>query len=262
MNGKVVAITGASSGIGAASALLLAARGAKVVLEARRTEHLEGLVTRITQAGGEAAYVETDLKRREDLVAFVEMACARFGRLDVLVSNAGIGPISRLDELRVADWEEMIDVNLKGFLYAIAAALPVFRKQGFGHFITIVSTAGLTITPTMAVYAGTKNAVRCQKCWQGAKGPVKRRAFRAAEIQFSAGEVAMFKLRIADDALGGQVNAAPLAAGNRYFRDCEHSRAAVPRELDHPSDRSRRTARSGAHTTPSPLPGTKRRRAV
>ena len=160
MNGKVVAITGASSGIGAASALLLAARGAKVVLGARRTEHLERLVTRITQAGGEAAYVQTDVKRRDDLVALVETACARFGKLDVLVGNAGIGPISRLDELRVADWEEMIDVNLKGFLYGIAAALPVFRKQGFGHFITIVSTAGLTITPTMAVYAGTKNAVR------------------------------------------------------------------------------------------------------
>jgi NADP-dependent 3-hydroxy acid dehydrogenase YdfG len=88
------------------------------------------------------------------------MASARFGRLDVLVGNAGIGPISRLDELRVADWEEMIDVNLKGFLYGIAAALPVFRKQGFGHFVTIVSIAGLTISPTMAVYAGTKNAVR------------------------------------------------------------------------------------------------------
>jgi len=160
MNGKVVAITGASSGIGAASALLLAARGAKVVLGARRTEHLEGLVTRITQDGGEAAYVQTDVKRREDLLALIEKACARFGRLDVLVSNAGIGPISRLDELRVADWEEMIDVNLKGFLYGVAAALPVFRKQGFGHFVNIVSTAGLTISPTMAVYAGTKNAVR------------------------------------------------------------------------------------------------------
>ena len=131
-----------------------------MVLGARRTEPLEGLATRITQEGGEAAYLPTDVKRREDLVALVEMASDRFGRLDVLVSNAGIGPISRLDELRVADWEEMIDVNLKGFLYGIASALPVFRKQGFGHFVSIVSTAGLTISPTMAVYAGTKNAVR------------------------------------------------------------------------------------------------------
>jgi NADP-dependent 3-hydroxy acid dehydrogenase YdfG len=146
---KVVAITGASSGIGAASALLLAGRGAKVVLGARRTEHLESLATRITQGGGEAAYLPTDVRRREDLVALVEMASVRFGRLDVLVSNAGIGPISRLDELRVADWEEMIDVNLKGFLYGIAAALPVFRKQGFGHFVNIVSTAGLTRSSTV-----------------------------------------------------------------------------------------------------------------
>ena len=160
MTGKVIAITGASRGIGAASALLLAGRGAKVVLGARRTEHLESLAKRIMQAGGEAAYVQTDVKRREDLLALVEMACTQFGRLDVLVSNAGIGPISRLDELRVADWEEMVDVNVKGFLYGIAAALPVFRKQGFGHFVTIVSTAGLTVAPTMAVYAGTKNAVR------------------------------------------------------------------------------------------------------
>jgi NADP-dependent 3-hydroxy acid dehydrogenase YdfG len=160
MTGKVIAITGASSGIGAASALLLAGRGAKVVLGARRTEHLETLATRIAQAGGEAAYVQTDVKSREDLVALVETACVRFGGLDVLVSNAGIGPISRLDDLRVADWAEMIDVNLKGFLYGIAAALPVFRKQGFGHFVTIISTAGLTISPTIAVYAGTKNAVR------------------------------------------------------------------------------------------------------
>jgi NADP-dependent 3-hydroxy acid dehydrogenase YdfG len=160
MKDKVVAITGASGGIGAASASLLAERGAKVVLGARRREHLERLATRIEQAGGEAAYVQTNVTRREDLVALVETACGRFGRLDVFVSNAGIGPISRLDELRVTDWEEMIDVNLKGFLYGIAAALPVFRKQGFGHFVTVVSTAGLTITPTMAVYAGTKNAVR------------------------------------------------------------------------------------------------------
>ena len=103
MRGKVIAITGASSGIGAASALLLAGRGAKVVLGARRKEQLESLATRITQAGGEAAFLPTDVRRREDMAALVEMASARFGRLDVLVGNAGIGPISRLDELRVAE---------------------------------------------------------------------------------------------------------------------------------------------------------------
>lgn len=101
-----------------------------------------------------------DVKRRGDLRDLVTRACERFGKLDVLVGNAGIGPISALDELRVEDWEEMIDVNLKGFLYGIAAALPVFRRQGFGHFVTILSTAGLRIVPLQAVYAGTKNAVR------------------------------------------------------------------------------------------------------
>ncbi|MEU4979870.1 SDR family oxidoreductase [Streptomyces sp. NPDC021969] len=160
IEGKVVAITGASGGIGEASALLLAERGAKVVLGARRPERLADLALRIGKNGGEAAWVRTDVTRREDLAALVALARERFGRLDVLVSNAGVGPISPLDELRVADWERMIDVNLKGVLYGIAEALPVFREQGSGHFVNIVSTAGLRISPLMSVYAGTKNAVR------------------------------------------------------------------------------------------------------
>ena len=98
--------------------------------------------------------------RTEDLADLVGLAVERYGRLDVLVNNAGIAPISPLDELRIDDWEEMIDVNLKGVLYGIAAALPVFRRQGFGHFVNVISTAGIQIMPTMAVYAGTKNAVR------------------------------------------------------------------------------------------------------
>ena len=160
IGGKVVAITGASSGIGEATALRLAGRGAKVVLGARRADRLQSLAERIEKAGGEAAYRLTDVKRREDLINLVRLACERFGKLDVLVSNAGIGPISLLDDLRVEDWEEMIDINLKGVLYGVAAALPVFRKQGFGHFVTVVSTAGLKIVPMQSVYAGTKNAVR------------------------------------------------------------------------------------------------------
>ncbi|MFF3859580.1 SDR family oxidoreductase [Streptomyces sp. NPDC002209] len=160
IEGKVIAITGASSGIGEATALLLAERGAKVVLGARRPERLRALVTRIEQAGGQAVHARTDVKRREDLTGLVGLARDRYGKLDVLVSNAGVGLISPLDELRVEDWEEMIDVNLKGVLYGIAAALPVFREQGFGHFVNTVSTAGLRIVPLQAVYAGTKNAVR------------------------------------------------------------------------------------------------------
>jgi NADP-dependent 3-hydroxy acid dehydrogenase YdfG len=160
IDGKVVAITGASSGIGEATALLLAGSGAKIILGARRSDRLEALATRITTAGGAAAWTRTDVRRREDLTALVAFARQEYGRLDVLINNAGIGAISPLDELRVGEWEEMVDVNFKGVLYGIAAALPVFREQGSGHFVNTVSTAGLRIVPNQAVYAATKNAVR------------------------------------------------------------------------------------------------------
>ncbi|XZF12430.1 SDR family oxidoreductase [Chitinophagaceae bacterium MMS25-I14] len=160
IKGKVVAITGASSGIGEATAIVLAAQGAKVVLGARRKERLEGLTNRIKAAGGEAAYVVTDIKKRDDLLQLVHVACETYGCLDVIVNNAGIARLSRMDEGIIADWEEMIDVNIKGTLYGIAAALPVFKQQGFGHIINIISTSGIKIVPLQGVYAGTKNAVR------------------------------------------------------------------------------------------------------
>jgi NADP-dependent 3-hydroxy acid dehydrogenase YdfG len=160
IEGKVVAITGASSGIGEATALLLAERGAKVVIGARGSERLKALADRIVSAAGEVAYARTDVKRREDLSNLVKLACDRYGKLDVLVNNAGIGPISPLDELRVDEWDEMIGINIKGVLNGIAAALPVFRKQGFGHFVNTASTAGHTTAPNQSVYSGTKFAVR------------------------------------------------------------------------------------------------------
>jgi NADP-dependent 3-hydroxy acid dehydrogenase YdfG len=160
IEGKVVAITGASSGIGEATALLLAERGAKVVIGARGSERLKALADRIVSAAGEVADARTDVKRREDLSNLVKLACERYGKLDVLVNNAGIGPISPLDELRVDEWDEMIDINIKGVLNGIAAALPVFRKQGFGHFVNTASTAGHTTAPNQSVYSGTKFAVR------------------------------------------------------------------------------------------------------
>ena len=156
----VVAITGASSGIGEATALLLAERGARVVLGARGTERLAALADRIVRAGGDAIYASTDVKCRQDLAALVALAHERYGKLDVLINNAGVMPISPLDELRVDDWDEMIDVNIKGLLYGIAAALPVFRSQGFGHFVNIASTAGFKTVPNQSVYSGTKFAVR------------------------------------------------------------------------------------------------------
>ena len=158
--GKVVAITGAGSGIGKATALLLAGQQAKLVLGGRRMDRLAAVAAEIEAVGGSVAFVATDVKRRQDLSRLVALACERFGKLDVLVNNAGIGPISLLEELRVDDWDDMIDVNIKGMLYGIAAALPVFRRQGFGQFVNIASTAGLTTKPTMAVYSGTKYAVR------------------------------------------------------------------------------------------------------
>ncbi len=160
IQGKVIAITGAGRGIGRAIALHLASNGAKVVLAARRELEIKAVAHQVTASGGEAAYRSTDVTQRVDLEALVGLACDRFGRLDVLVNNAGIGPISRFDALRVDEWDAMINVNIKGTLYGIAAALPVFQRQDCGHIVNILSTAGIKILPTMGVYAATKNALR------------------------------------------------------------------------------------------------------
>ena len=160
VQGKVIAITGASSGIGEATARHLASLGAAVVLGARRTERLDRLAAEIKAAGGEAAATRVDVTEPGDLRSLVSLAVERFGRLDVLVGNAGISKISPVADLDVEGWSAMVDVNVQGVLHGIAAALPVFRRQGGGHLVTVVSTSGLKIVPTQAVYAGTKNAVR------------------------------------------------------------------------------------------------------
>jgi NADP-dependent 3-hydroxy acid dehydrogenase YdfG len=152
---KVVVITGAGSGIGAATATLLAERGAKVVLAGRRKDRLDELAAKL-----DAISLPTDVRSAEDVANVVRLARETHGRLDVLVGNAGIAPLSRFDDLRTDDWHAMFDVNVKGVLNGIAAALPVFREQGSGQFVHTASTAAYTTVPAMAVYAATKTAVR------------------------------------------------------------------------------------------------------
>ncbi|MBU2279599.1 MAG: SDR family oxidoreductase [Gammaproteobacteria bacterium] len=161
IQGKVVLITGASSGLGESSARLLARRGARLVLVARREDRLATLVNDIQAAGGEAVYQVADVTRAADLEAAVQLAVQSFGRLDVIVNNAGLMAIAPMSERRVDEWDRMIDINIKGVLYGIAAALPVFEAQQSGHFINISSVAGAKVfSPGGTVYSGTKFAVR------------------------------------------------------------------------------------------------------
>jgi NADP-dependent 3-hydroxy acid dehydrogenase YdfG len=160
INGKVIAVTGASAGTGKAIALKLASLGVRVVLAARSQAILEDIVANILRAGAEAIYVKTDVSSRADLQRLVAKAIEQYGRLDVIINNAAIARLSRVDELDVQGWDEMIDSNIKGVLYGMAAAIPVFQQQNSGHIINIISTSGLKIVPMQAVYAGTKNAIR------------------------------------------------------------------------------------------------------
>ncbi len=157
---KVVLITGASSGIGEATARHLAASGAVVMVGARRTDKLDRLVGEIEAAGGKAKAMELDVTSRRQTEAFVQAAVEAFGRIDVIVNNAGVMPLSPMASLKVDEWDRMIDVNIKGMLYGVAAVLPVMNRQGFGQIINIASIAGLRVTPTATVYCATKFAVR------------------------------------------------------------------------------------------------------
>jgi NADP-dependent 3-hydroxy acid dehydrogenase YdfG len=159
VNGKVIIITGASSGIGEASAKLLAKNGAKVLLGARRTEKLEQIVTAIRQEGGIAEFKAVDVTDREDVKAFVHFAKDTFGRVDVIFNNAGVMPLSLMTALKVDEWDKMIDVNIRGVLNGIAAGLPIMEAQGGGQFINTASIAAHMVGPTSAVYSATKYAV-------------------------------------------------------------------------------------------------------
>jgi NADP-dependent 3-hydroxy acid dehydrogenase YdfG len=160
LNNKIVAITGASSGIGEATARLLAAKGARVLLGARRTDRLATVVAEIRAAGGEAHFTSLDVTNLSEMERFIAEAQQHFGGLDVLINNAGVMPLSPLSARKVDEWDRMIDVNIRGVLYGIAAAQPLMEQQQHGHIINISSIGGLSVSPTAAVYCATKFAVR------------------------------------------------------------------------------------------------------
>jgi len=157
---KVVLITGASSGIGEGCARLLAEKGARVVLGARRVERLQQLVEQIQAAGGKAIARRLDVTDAADVQAFVDAAMTEYGRVDVLLNNAGVMPLSMIEALKLDEWNQMIDVNIRGVLHGIAAALPIMQKQRSGQIINVASIGAYRVSPTAAVYCATKYAVR------------------------------------------------------------------------------------------------------
>ncbi len=159
ISGKVIVITGASSGLGEAAARLLSSEGARIVLGARRTDRIQSLAKELTGRGGKALAIETDVTNAGQVKHLVDTAVKTYGRIDVILNNAGIMPQSPLEQLKIDEWDQMIDTNIKGVLYGIAAALPYMKKQKSGHIINVSSVAGHKIRPGATVYAATKHAV-------------------------------------------------------------------------------------------------------
>ncbi len=186
IEGKVIVITGASSGLGEASARLLASQGACVVLGARRVDRIQSLATELTGGGGNAIAVATDVTDCEQVGRFVDAAVQAYGRIDVMINNAGLMPQAPLERLRIDEWDRMVDVNIKGVLYGIAAALPHMQRQKAGHIINVSSVAGHKVGPGYAVYAATKHAVRALS--EGLRQEVKPYNIRTTVI--SPGAVA------------------------------------------------------------------------
>lgn len=184
--GKVIVITGASSGNGAAAARHLAEKGAAVVLGARRSERIEALANELTAAEHRAKAVKTDVTDKEQVKRLVDAAVQAFGRVDVLLNNAGLMPLAPLERLKIEEWDQMIDVNLKGTLYGIAAALPHMKEQKSGHIINVSSVYGHKLGPDATVYCATKFAVRALS--EGLRQEVKPYNIRTTVI--SPGAVA------------------------------------------------------------------------
>jgi NADP-dependent 3-hydroxy acid dehydrogenase YdfG len=186
ISGKVVVVTGASSGLGEATARLLSKQGAIVVLGARRVDRIDALASELTEAGGKAISVATDVTNREQVKRLVDMAVHSFGRIDVMLNNAGVMPLAPLERFKTDEWDQMIDVNLKGVLNGIAAALPHMKEQKSGHFINVSSVYGHKLGPDATVYCATKFAVRALS--EGLRQEVKPYNIRTTVI--SPGAVA------------------------------------------------------------------------
>jgi NADP-dependent 3-hydroxy acid dehydrogenase YdfG len=186
IEGKVVVITGGSSGLGEATARLLSAQGATVVLGARRVERLRSLAGELTGRGRKALAVATDVTDRDQVKGLIDAAVQAYGRIDVMINNAGLMPQAPLERLKVDEWDRMIDVNIKGVLYGIAAALPHMQRQKAGHIVNVSSVAGHKVGPGFTVYAATKYAVRALS--EGLRQEVKRYNIRTTVI--SPGAVA------------------------------------------------------------------------
>jgi NADP-dependent 3-hydroxy acid dehydrogenase YdfG len=183
---KIVVVTGASSGLGEATARLLSEQGGTLVLGARRADRLQALANEIEARGGKALALETDVTRREQVTALVDAAVHTYGRIDVMINNAGLMPQAPLEQLKVDEWDRMIDVNLKGVTYGIAASLPHMQRQKSGHFVNVSSVAGHKVGPGFAVYSATKFAVRALS--EGLRQEVKPYNIRTTVI--SPGAVA------------------------------------------------------------------------
>lgn len=207
IEGKVVVITGASSGLGEATARHLSAEGATVVLGARRTDRIQHLADEIVDGGGKALAITTDVTDCDQVKGLVDAAVKNYGRIDVIINNAGLMPQAPLERLNIKDWDRTIDVNIKGVLYGIAAALPYMKQQKAGHFVNVSSVAGHVVGPNFAVYAATKHAVRALS--DGLRQEVKPYNIRTTVI--SPGAV--------DTELPGSVTEPDIAEGIQKFYD-------------------------------------------
>ncbi|MGH7056640.1 MAG: SDR family oxidoreductase [Acetobacteraceae bacterium] len=227
--GKVVVITGASSGLGEATARHLARDGARLVLGARRIERLQALARELSL--GEDAAVKTDVADRAQVQRLVDRAVEMHGRLDVMLNNAGLMPLAPLERLKIDEWEQMIDVNIKGVLYGIAAALPHMKEQKSGHIINVSSVYGHRVAPSAAVYCATKHAVRALS--EGFRQEVKPYNIRTTVISPGAVSTELLNhISEEDIAKGVREHVAEIAVPAKSFARMVAFAISQPEEVD------------------------------